>query len=112
MSAWYRKYFGGQFHISPESVEAYLAATLLVVVASLIRWGLGFLGGTLLPFTTYYPVVLFATYLGGPRVGIFTAIVGGLVGWWAFLSSHVGFFPLQVSGELELLSSRHPVYRT
>jgi two-component sensor histidine kinase len=104
VSAWYRKYFSGQFHISPESVEAYLAATLLVVVASLIRWGLGFLGGPLLPFTTYYPVVLFATYLGGPRVGIFTAIVGGLVGWWAFLSPHVGFFPLRVPGELELLT--------
>ena len=78
--AWYKDYFGEQFHVSPGSVEAYLAATALVVVAFLVRWGLGFLGETLLPFTTFYPVVLFATYFGGPRVGIFTYIVGGIVG--------------------------------
>jgi hypothetical protein len=100
--AWYKDYFSEQFRGLPGSVEAYLAATVLVVIASLIRWGLGFLGETLLPFTTYYPVVLFATYLGGPWVGIFTAIAGGLVGWWAFLSPHVGFFPLRIAGELEL----------
>jgi two-component sensor histidine kinase len=100
--AWYKDYFSEHFRGLPGSVEAYLAATVLVVIASLIRWGLGFLGETLLPFTTYYPVVLFATYLGGPWVGIFTAIAGGLVGWWAFLSPHVGFFPLRIAGELEL----------
>ena len=104
MRAWYKDYFGKQFHVSPGSVEAYLAATLLVVIASLVRWGLGFLGETLLPFTTFYPVVLFATYFGGPRVGIFTSIVGGVVGWWAFLLPHVGFFPIKIAGELELLT--------
>jgi two-component sensor histidine kinase len=98
---WYKDYFG---ELSPGSVEAYLAATALVVVAFLVRWGLGFLGGTLLPFTTFYPVVLFATYFGGPRVGIFTFIVGGVVGWWAFLLPHVGFTPLEISSELELLT--------
>src|ERR1700758_2785075 len=77
---------------------------VLVVISSLIRWGLGFLGGTLLPFTTFYPVVLFATYFGGPRVGVFTSIVGGVVGWWAFLLPHVGFFPIKIAGELELLT--------
>jgi hypothetical protein len=60
---WPKKYFGEQFRVSPGSVEAFLAATALVAIATLIRWGLGFLGETLLPFTTYYPVVLFATYL-------------------------------------------------
>jgi two-component sensor histidine kinase len=101
---WHKGYFSEQFRVVPGSVEAYLAATILVVTASLIRWGLGFLGEALLPFTTYYPVVLFATYLGGSRTGIFTAILGGLIGWWAFLSPHVGFFPLQFAGELELLT--------
>ena len=104
MRAWYKDYFGEQFHVSPGSVEAYLAATVLVVIASLVRWGLGFLGETLLPFTAFYPVVLFATYFGGPRVGIFTSIVGGVVGWWAFLLPHVGFFPIKIAGELELLT--------
>ena len=104
MRAWYKNYFGEQFHASPGSVETYLAATVLVVVASLVRWGLGFLGGTLLTFTTFYPVVLFATYFGGPRVGVFASIAGGLVAWWAFLLPHVGFFPIDISGELELLT--------
>jgi two-component sensor histidine kinase len=102
--AWHKDYFSKQFRVAPGSVESYLAATVLVVIASLIRWGLGFLGEALLPFTTYYPVVLFATYLGGPRTGIFTAVLGGLIGWWAFLSPHVGFFPLLIAGELELLT--------
>jgi two-component sensor histidine kinase len=102
--AWSKGYFSEQFRVSPGSVEAYLATTVFVVIASLIRWGLGFLGETLLPFTTYYPVVLFSTYLGGPRVGSFTALVAGLIGWWAFLSPHVGFFPVAIAGELELLT--------
>jgi two-component sensor histidine kinase len=102
--AWYKNYFGEQFHASPGSVEAYLAATVLVVVASLARWGLDFLGETHLTFTTFYPVVLFATYFGEPRVGGFASIAGGLVAWWAFLLPHVGFFPIDISGELELLT--------
>ena len=48
--------------------------------------------------------VLFATYFGGSRVGIFTSIAGGVVGWWAFLLPHVGFFPIKIAGELELLT--------
>jgi hypothetical protein len=75
-----------------------------VVIASLVRRGLEFLGGMLLPFTTFYPVVLFSTYFGGPRVSVFASIVGGVVGWWAFLLPHVGFFPIKISGELELLT--------
>jgi len=48
--------------------------------------------------------VLFATYFGGPRVGIFASIAGGVVGWWAFLLPHLGFFPIEIAGELELLT--------
>lgn len=101
---WSKGPFSEQFRISPGSVEAYLASTVFIVIASLIRWGFGSLGEPLLPFTTYYPVLLFATYLGGPRVGIFSATVSGSIGWWAFLSPHVGFFPLPIAAELELLT--------
>lgn len=104
MRAWFREYFSERLYVSPGSVEAYLAAMFLVVVASLVRWGLGFLGETLLLFTTFYPAVLFATYFGGPRVGVFASIAGGLVGWWAFRLPHLGFFPIEISGELELLT--------
>ena len=34
----------------------------------------------------------------------FTSIVGGVVGWWAFLLPHVGFLPIEIPNELELLS--------
>jgi len=86
------------------SAEAYLVAAVLVIIASLVRWGLGFFGTPFLPFTTYYPAVLFATYLGGSRVGIFSAILGGLVGWWAFMPPHFEFFFLTRGAELELLT--------
>jgi two-component sensor histidine kinase len=104
MRAWLKEYFGERLHVSPGSIQAYLAAIILVVVASLIRWGLGFFGEALLPFTTFYPVVLFATYFGGPRVGVFASVTGGLVGWWAFLLPYFAFFPIEISDELELLT--------
>jgi Domain of unknown function (DUF4118) len=75
------------------SIQAYLLAAVFVLVASLIRWGLGFFGTPFLPFTTYYPAVLFATYVGGSRVGIFSAILGGLIGWWAFMPEYFFFTP-------------------
>jgi two-component sensor histidine kinase len=86
------------------SAEAYLAATVLVVMASLARWGLGFVGQPLLPYTTYYPAILFATYMGGLGVGCYAAILAGLIGWWAFLPPHFMFFPLKPKGELELFT--------
>jgi hypothetical protein len=104
MRAWFKEYFSPRLHVSPGRVEAYLDAIVLVVVASLIRWGLGFFGETLLPFTTFYPVVLFATYFGGPRVDVFASISGGLVGWWSFLLPHFAFFPIDISDDLELLT--------
>ena len=64
----------GKFRASPGTAEAYVAATILIALGAVVRWGLGFLGTPFLPFTTFYPAVLFATYLGGLRVGIFAAI--------------------------------------
>jgi two-component sensor histidine kinase len=75
----------------PGSAEAYLIATVLVVIASLARWGLGFFGAPLLPFTAYYPAILFAAYFGGLQVSIFAAILGGLIGSWAFLPPYFMF---------------------
>jgi two-component sensor histidine kinase len=85
------------------SADAYLSATLLVVFASILRWGLGFVGDLLLPFTAYYPAILFATYSGGLAVGCYAAILGGLIGWWAFLPPHFTFLPLSSDNLLEIL---------
>ena len=97
---WPRMVANWRIRPSIGSIQAYLLAAVFVLVASLIRWGLGFFGTPFLPFTTCYPAVLFATYVGGSRVGIFSAILGGLIGWWAFMPD---YFFFTRGRELELL---------
>jgi two-component sensor histidine kinase len=102
--AWYKNFLptrlwpNGTFRILPGTAKAYLTAAIFVGVAFLIRWGIGFVGKPLLPFTAFYPAVLFATYVGGWRVGMSAACLGGLVGWLAFMPSHV----FAAGGTLEL----------
>lgn len=91
-----------QQRLSPGSPEAYLAATVLVIVASLVRWSLGFLGEDVFIFAAYYPAVLFATYLGGAAVGSFAATLGGVIAWWAFIPPHFSFLPLTPGLETKL----------
>ena len=85
MGTWYK------FRVLPDTPAAYLTGIAFIAFASFVRWGLGFVGSPLLPFTTYYPAVLFATYVGGLSVGIFVAIIGGLIGWGAFMPSYLEF---------------------
>jgi two-component sensor histidine kinase len=96
--AWYL------FRISPGTVEAYVAATILIALGAVVRWGLGFFGTPFLPFTTFFPAVLFATYIGGLRVGIFAAILGAVIGWGAFMLPHWDYFYLTRARELELVT--------
>jgi hypothetical protein len=83
-----RVWHNGQFRILPGTPEAYLTAAIFVALPSLIRWLLGFAGTPLLPFTVFYPAVLFATYIGGLGAGAFAALLGGLVAWAAFMPPH------------------------
>ncbi len=82
-----------QFRISPGAAEAFVAATVFVVIAGLLRWAIGFIDDDILPYTTFYPAVLFATFLGGVYVGGFVAILGGLIAWWTFVPPHFALFP-------------------
>lgn len=77
--------------VRPGSAESYAFATICVVIASLARWGLGQLSEGILVFPTYYPAVLFATLVGGAGAGTFAAILGGIIGWWAFMPPHFTF---------------------
>jgi hypothetical protein len=97
---WTRMVANWRIRPSASSTQAYLLAAAFVVLASLVRWSFGFFGTPFLPFTTYYPAVLFATYVGGSRVGIFSAVLGGLIGWWAFMPE---YFFFTRGRELELL---------
>jgi two-component sensor histidine kinase len=79
------------WRFSSGSAETYAFAAIFVTIASLIRWGLGLISDDILPLPTYYPAVLFAALVGGMGPGIFAAISGGLIGWWAFMSPHFIF---------------------
>ena len=87
-----------QNRVRPGSSEAYAFAIILVVVASFARWGLGFVAENIQGFATFYPAVLFAALIGGAAVGIFAAILGALICWWAFLPPYFSF-QLQTPGE-------------
>ena len=86
------------------SAEAFAFATFLVVVATLVRWGLGFLGKEFFVFAGYYPAVLFATYVGGVAVGSFATVLSAVIAWWAFIPPRFAFFPLTAGVETKVLA--------
>ncbi len=90
--------------ISPGSTEAYFFAALLVVIASLARWGLGFLTDQLQAFTTFYPAILFAALFGGAGPGLFAAVLGGIICWWQFLPPYWSLSPLNRADQINLLT--------
>lgn len=90
--------------ISPGSAEAYAFATFCLVVASLLRWSLGLLSPDVLIFPTYYPAVLFAALVGGIGPGVFAAMLGGVIGWCAFMSPQFTFLPLTPGRQIGLLT--------
>jgi two-component sensor histidine kinase len=99
---WYSSWLKWQVRSPRGSARAYAIAIGLVAVATIVRWGLGFLGDSLLPFTAYYPAVLFATFIGGAPAGIAAAILGGIVGSFAFFPPSWKLLPLPPGGGLEL----------
>ena len=86
-----------QWRLSPGSAAAYAFATLCVVVATLLHWGIGFISDDSQHFTTYYPAVLIAALVGGAGAGIYVAILGGIFAWWAFMPLRVLTFAQAVS---------------
>jgi two-component sensor histidine kinase len=84
---------------SPGSAGAYALATFFVVVASLIRWGLSFISEDIFLFAAFYPAILFATYIGGPGVGVFAAVLGAVIAWGAFVPH-----PFGAAVEIKLLA--------
>ena len=54
-------------------------AAACLLLATVCRWLLSLIRPDVF-FTPYFPAVLFATALGGPRIGVATAILGGALG--------------------------------
>src|SRR3954469_18989527 len=56
-----------------------LRGALSIVLATAARWALSLIRPEL-AFTLYFPAVLFATAFGGFRIGVATALAGGVLG--------------------------------
>src|ERR1700753_2093324 len=54
-------------------------APLCLALATLERWGLSLIRPDVF-FTPYIPAIFFATAVGGARIGILTAVLGGALG--------------------------------
>ncbi len=77
----------------------------LVALATIIRAGVGFVvADETFVFSAYYAAALFATYIGGLEVGCFAVLLGGMIGWWAFLPPHFQLLPLTVAPAAKLLA--------
>ena len=75
--------------LSPGSGRAYAFAAFLVVIATLVSWGVGLLGEDVFVFAAYYPGVLFATYVGGAGAGAFATVLSAVIAWRAFMPSAI-----------------------
>ena len=91
-------------NIAAGSAEAYAFATLCVAVAALVRWAISLFFADVVPFATFFPAVLFAALVGGIGPGTFAAIVGGIIGWWAFLGQPMTFFPLARGEQVSVIA--------
>ncbi len=70
----------GWLVISPPSlVTSAVFAGACLLLATLVRWGLAQVRPDIY-FTPYFPAVLFAAAFGGLRIGVVTALVGGMLG--------------------------------
>ena len=85
------------------SAEAYAFATFCVAVATVVRWAAGEWFEGIVPFATFFPAVLLAALVGGIGPGILAAIAGGTIGWWAFLTPPMTFFPLKPGQVISLI---------
>jgi two-component sensor histidine kinase len=63
----------------PRLVASALFAALCLLLATLVRWGLAQVRPDIY-FTPYFPAVLFAAAFGGLRIGVVTALIGGMLG--------------------------------
>jgi len=86
------------------SAEAYAFATFCLAIAGLVRWAIGLFVEGVVPFATFFPAALFAALVGGVGPGIFAAILGGIIGWWAFLYPPMTWFPVTPAQRISLIA--------
>ena len=105
--------------VQPGSWPAHAYGVLLVLAAGLLRWGMApYVPAGEIPFITFFPAILAATFIGGIAVGCTALVLGLLVAWWAFVppaysfelqtSSHgLSLFLYIAAGVLIMLAAEH-----
>jgi K+-sensing histidine kinase KdpD len=73
------------------SVVAYVLAMLLVIAATVLRWGFGLFDDEVASLATFYLAVAFSTLIGGWGPGAFATLLGGVIVWWVFLPPQFSF---------------------
>jgi two-component sensor histidine kinase len=96
--------FDFRTRIPAGSAEAYVFAAFCVAISALIRWTIGSFFEGVVPFATFFPAALFAALVGGVGPGTFAAVLGGMIGWWAFLDPPAAFFPLTAAARISLVA--------
>ncbi len=80
MVKWVDEFRRGWRGISPPPLGMAIAfAAICLVLSTLARWGLAQVRPDVY-FTPYFPAVFFAAAFGGLRIGVITALVGGVLG--------------------------------
>ena len=79
---------GWQGISQPSLLFSTVFAVGCLALATIARWGLAQIRPDVF-FTPYFPAVFFATAVGGSRIGIATAIAGGVLGVIVNFSSAV-----------------------
>jgi K+-sensing histidine kinase KdpD len=69
---------------APNSLPAYGVAFACVAIATLIRYGFGWLGDEMLPIVSYYPAILVASAIGGMAAGGLALALSLAVVWLEF----------------------------
>jgi len=80
MAKFVEEFRRGWLGISPPSLAmSAVFAVVCLLVATLARWSLAHVRPDIY-FTPYFPAVLFAATFGGLRIGVVTALIGGMLG--------------------------------
>ncbi len=80
-------------------------AVAAVCAAALLRWALGFLETSIVPFAIFYPAVLLASLAGGMGPGLLATVLSGALASSLFMGGGTGFpaLPSSIAGSNLLL---------
>ena len=69
----------------------FAVALVAIVLLTATRFALSPVVGTTSPFILYLPAIILCAWLGGLWLGLFTAVVSGLIGVYFFTAPHYSF---------------------